>query len=208
MRSIKVYATRISRSVGWSSWSIFTATRTSRSSPPSRRNWRYGDDFEVANRPAAGVITRRPEEPYTTSVRTVLWEPGRVTAPATRGHRDGGHDGAKIIEAIVLEPIDSLVAGSVVSAQSYSAADDAGFELRDYRVAGRCGRQRCTVRRLLAWRGDAPSLATGLSRCREAVAQTNAVGIRAQGLELVTRQDRSSEPVTLTRDRFAVPRRR
>src|SRR5450755_1492168 len=84
MRSIKVYATRISRSVGWSSWSIFTATRTSRSSPPSRRNWRYGDDFEVANRPAAGVITRRPEEPYTTSVRTVLWEPGRVTAPATR----------------------------------------------------------------------------------------------------------------------------
>ena len=36
------------------------------------------------NRPAAGVITRRPEEPYTTSVRTVLWEPGRATAPATR----------------------------------------------------------------------------------------------------------------------------
>jgi putative transposase len=31
-----------------------------------------------------GVITRRPEEPYTTSVRTVLWEPGRATAPATR----------------------------------------------------------------------------------------------------------------------------
>ena len=55
------------------------------SSSPNRRNWRYGDDFEVANRPAAGVITRRPEEPYTTSVRTVLWEPGRVTAPATRG---------------------------------------------------------------------------------------------------------------------------
>ena len=41
-----------------------------------------------------------------------------------------------------------------------------------------------------------------------AVAQTNAVGIRAQGLELVTRQDRSSEPVTFPRDRFAVPRRR
>ena len=37
------------------------------------------------NRPAAGVITRRPEEPYTNSVRTVLWEPGRATAPATRG---------------------------------------------------------------------------------------------------------------------------
>ena len=54
------------------------------SSPPNRHNWRYGDDFEVANRPAAGVITRRPEEPYTTSVRTVLWEPGRATAPATR----------------------------------------------------------------------------------------------------------------------------
>ena len=31
-----------------------------------------------------GVTTRRPEEPYTNSVRTVLWEPGRVTAPATR----------------------------------------------------------------------------------------------------------------------------
>ena len=58
--------------------------RTSTSPPPSRHNWRYGDDFEVANRPAAGVITRRPEEPYTTSVRTVLWEPGRATAPATR----------------------------------------------------------------------------------------------------------------------------
>src|ERR1019366_4526522 len=84
MRSIRAYATRTSRSVGWSSWSIFTATRASRSSPLSRRNWRYGDDFEVANRPAAGGITRRPEEPHTTSVRTVLWEPGRVTAPATR----------------------------------------------------------------------------------------------------------------------------
>jgi hypothetical protein len=43
------------------------------------------DDSRSINRPAAGVITRRPEEPYTTSVRTVLWEPGRVTAPATRG---------------------------------------------------------------------------------------------------------------------------
>src|SRR5450631_3517860 len=99
MRSIKVYATRISRSVGWSSWSIFTATRTSRSPPPNRRNWRYGDDFEVANRPAAGVITRPPEEPYTTSVRTVLWEPGRATAPATRAlaewpRRHGGPAGA------------------------------------------------------------------------------------------------------------------
>ena len=40
--------------------------------------------FEVANRPAVGFTTRRPEEPYTTSVRTVLWEPGRATAPATR----------------------------------------------------------------------------------------------------------------------------
>jgi hypothetical protein len=35
-------------------------------------------------RPTAGFTTRRPEEPYTTSVRTVLWEPGRATAPATR----------------------------------------------------------------------------------------------------------------------------
>ena len=54
---------------------------------PSRHSWRYGDDFEVANRPAAGVATRRPEEPYTNSVRTVLWEPGRVTVPATRAPR-------------------------------------------------------------------------------------------------------------------------
>src|SRR5207244_181434 len=30
---------------------------------------------------------RRPEEPYTNSVRTVLWEPGRVTVPATRDGR-------------------------------------------------------------------------------------------------------------------------
>ena len=50
----------------------------------AHRNWRDGDDYEVANRPAAGFTTRRPEEPYTTSVRTVLWEPGRATAPATR----------------------------------------------------------------------------------------------------------------------------
>ena len=65
-------------------WSTCIAGRTSRSPPPNRRNWRYGDDFEVANRPAAGVITRCPEEPYTNSVRTVLWEPGRATVPATR----------------------------------------------------------------------------------------------------------------------------
>jgi hypothetical protein len=61
---------------------------------PETSHWRYGDDFEVANRPAAGVITRRPEEPYTTSVRTVLWVPGRATAPATRamvGARSPGH---------------------------------------------------------------------------------------------------------------------
>ena len=57
---------------------------TSTSPPPSCHNWRYGDDFEVANRPAAGLATRRPEEPYTNSVRTVLWEPGRATVPATR----------------------------------------------------------------------------------------------------------------------------
>jgi len=38
----------------------------------AHRNWRDGDDYEVANRPAAGFTTRRPEEPYTTSVRTVL----------------------------------------------------------------------------------------------------------------------------------------
>ena len=64
-----------------------TMEQASTSLPPSCHNWRYGDDFEVANRPAAGLITRCPEEPYTNSVRTVLWEPGRVTVPATRLRR-------------------------------------------------------------------------------------------------------------------------
>jgi nucleoid-associated protein YgaU len=36
------------------------------------------------NRPAAGFTTRRPEEPCANSASTVLWEPGRATAPATR----------------------------------------------------------------------------------------------------------------------------
>ena len=57
---------------------------------PDRHNWRCGDDSRSNNRPAAGFITRRPEEPYTNSVRTVLWEPGRATAPATRGALGGG----------------------------------------------------------------------------------------------------------------------
>jgi transposase len=57
---------------------------TSTSPSPTRHNWRYGDDFEVADRPAVGLATCRPEEPYTNSVRTVLWEPGRATVPATR----------------------------------------------------------------------------------------------------------------------------
>jgi hypothetical protein len=61
-----------------------TMEPTSTSPPPTRHNWRYGDDFEVANRPTAGFTTRCPEEPYTNSVRTVLWEPGRATVPATR----------------------------------------------------------------------------------------------------------------------------
>src|SRR5947209_20193642 len=75
---------RTSLSAGLCLSSACTVGRTSTSPPPSRHSWRYGDDFEVANRPAAGLATRRPEEPYTTSVRTVLWEPGRVTVPATR----------------------------------------------------------------------------------------------------------------------------
>ena len=58
----------------------------------ARRNWRCGNDSRSTNRPAAGVITRRPEEPYTTSVRTVLWEPGRATAPATREGPGGTRD--------------------------------------------------------------------------------------------------------------------
>ena len=70
----------------------------SRSSSPNRRNWRCGDDFEVANRPAAGVITRRPEEPYTNSVRTVLWEPGRATAPATRAQIIRIHPARGVVE--------------------------------------------------------------------------------------------------------------
>ena len=40
-----------------------------------------GDDSRSQNRPATGVITRRPEEPYTNSVRTVLWEPGAGNCP-------------------------------------------------------------------------------------------------------------------------------
>jgi RNA-directed DNA polymerase len=52
---------------------------------PAQPNWHWsGDDFEVASRPAAGFATRRPEEPYANSARTVPWEPGRATAPATR----------------------------------------------------------------------------------------------------------------------------
>ena len=38
---------------------------------------------EVVNRPATGFATRCPEEPCTNSVRTVLREAGRVTAPPT-----------------------------------------------------------------------------------------------------------------------------
>ena len=80
---------RTSEHAGWSALVDLTAARPSTSSPPTRHNWRYGDDSRSTNRPAAGVITRRPEEPYTTSVRTVLWEPGRATAPATRAPRLG-----------------------------------------------------------------------------------------------------------------------
>lgn len=36
------------------------------------------------NWPAAGVTTRRPEEPYAISARTVLWEALRVTGAPTR----------------------------------------------------------------------------------------------------------------------------
>ncbi len=56
-----------------------------------------------------GFTTRRPEEPYTTSVRTVLWEPGRVTAPATRAH-----DGAQAFEMAVSERPDALVLDKVM----------------------------------------------------------------------------------------------
>jgi hypothetical protein len=34
-----------------------------------------------------GFTTRRPEEPCAASARTVLWEPGRPTAPASRSPR-------------------------------------------------------------------------------------------------------------------------
>ena len=81
---------RTSLSAGLCLSSACTVGRTSTSPPPSRHSWRYGDDFEVANRPAAGVATRRPEEPYTNSVRTVLWEPGRGNRPGyprVRGRR-------------------------------------------------------------------------------------------------------------------------
>ena len=43
-----------------------------------------GIDQGRGKRPAAGFTTRRPEEPCVNSTSTVLWEPGRATAPATR----------------------------------------------------------------------------------------------------------------------------
>ena len=40
------------------------------------------------NRPATGVTTRRPEEPYVNSTSTVLWEvPGATRAPTRCGGR-------------------------------------------------------------------------------------------------------------------------
>ncbi len=37
--------------------------------------------MEVENRPADGLKTVSPEEPYTNSVRTVLWELGASNRP-------------------------------------------------------------------------------------------------------------------------------
>ena len=60
-----------------------------------------------------GVTTRRPEEPYTNSVRTVLWEPGRVTAPATRAPPFEILEGVpdEIRRQLPDEVVDKLLAG-------------------------------------------------------------------------------------------------
>lgn len=43
-----------------------------------------------------GLITHRPEEPYVNSTSTVLWEPGRVTAPRLPDVRQARHFGVEV----------------------------------------------------------------------------------------------------------------
>jgi len=68
-------------------------------------------------RPAAGFATRRPEEPCANSASTVLWEPGRATAPATRrgqprrgapaaGGADSGQGGRGLAPELVDDALD------------------------------------------------------------------------------------------------------
>ena len=59
-------------------------------------------------RPAAGFTTRRPEEPYANNARTVLWEPGRATAPATQSTGGGvsAVDPSSLSPELVDEAVD------------------------------------------------------------------------------------------------------
>ena len=63
-------------------WSSCTGTRTGRSSPPTRHNWRYGDDFEV-DKPAGGGVHNPPSRRAVYDQRTY----GSVGAGA--GNRPG-----------------------------------------------------------------------------------------------------------------------
>ena len=67
------------------------------------------------NRPAAGFATRRPEEPCANSASTVLWEPGRAPAPATRQRV------AAIARASARPPGGSSVAAPILSASPTSS---------------------------------------------------------------------------------------
>ena len=68
-------------------WPICTATDAPPSSPLSIQHGPGAGIDRGRNRPTAGFTTRRPEEPCANSASTVLWEPGRATAPATRQRR-------------------------------------------------------------------------------------------------------------------------
>ena len=87
------HATRTSPSAGWFRWPTCTAADAPSSASLPIQSWLWSSDRSRSmNRPAAGFATRRPEEPCANSASTVLWEPGRATAPATRqASREAGH---------------------------------------------------------------------------------------------------------------------
>jgi hypothetical protein len=66
--------------------------------------------IEVANRPAAGFATRRPEEPCATSASTVPWELGADNRPWLPNSSDGrsalsGHGPHPLAGCRVCEPV-------------------------------------------------------------------------------------------------------